>query len=385
MHLLGLVVVLCVCIVVNQTRDIALGVQLILLDATFVVAALFATGGWEMTGYLWPFAYLPYASFLTTKKQAWFWLGLLFFACLAIVLLGSVGLTHVPYSDVQLGNFFGAFVLFAFCILFFKAKAEKNELLLVSNQRELLMRANELERLNKLQSEIDQAKSEFVSLASHQLRTPSSAIRWNVELMQETQATLGSEQREMLRRIYESDIRMINLIDSLLNISRMEIGAFVVELTQVNVQEVIRFAVQDTLRDIQENKIVVKITDHMFTQTALLDRTFFIIVLQNLMKNAIMYNKPGGSVEIITSTSDTDFLLTIADTGYGIPKYQQHKVFTKLFRADNIRKVDANGAGLGLYLVKTILDHTHGRVWFESAEDRGSTFYVAIPLGGMSK
>ena len=113
------------------------------------------------------------------------------------------------------------------------------------------------------------------------------------------------------------------------------------------------------------------------------------MVLQNLLSNAVKYTPEDGKIELSISLADKEnVLLKISDTGYGIPKHQQDKIFTKLFRADNVRDKDTDGTGLGLYIVKSIVENSGGRVWFKSSgeeENKGTVFYVTLPLDGVKK
>jgi two-component system sensor histidine kinase VicK len=108
-------------------------------------------------------------------------------------------------------------------------------------------------------------------------------------------------------------------------------------------------------------------------------------MIQNVLTNAVRYTPTDGVVRFQVTRRPEDILFTISDTGIGIPAGARDKIFTKLYRADNARSAQPNGNGLGLYMVKSILEHAGGRIWFESEEGKGSTFYVTIPLTGMKK
>lgn len=243
-----------------------------------------------------------------------------------------------------------------------------------------------LEDITK-EKEIDKAKTEFVSLASHQLRTPLSTVNWYVEMLLAGDAgKLNEEQKKYLDEVYRSNQRMVGLVGALLNVSRLELGTFVVEPEPTDVLALARSVIDEQKPHIEEKKL--KLTEKHADNLPLLnaDPKLLSIVFQNILSNAVQYTPKGGKIEISLSLDDKkNILLKVSDTGYGIPKKQQDKIFTKLFRADNVQEKDTEGTGLGLYIVKLIIDHSGGKIWFESEENRGTTFYVTLPLGGMKK
>jgi two-component system sensor histidine kinase VicK len=115
----------------------------------------------------------------------------------------------------------------------------------------------------------------------------------------------------------------------------------------------------------------------------MLDPDLTRIIFQNLLTNAVKYTPSGGKISLKIELRKKHVLIKISDTGYGVPKRQQRQLFTKLFRADNVRRQDTDGTGLGLYIVQSIVESAQGKVWFESEENKGTTFYVRLPLKGM--
>ncbi|MDD5430794.1 MAG: ATP-binding protein, partial [Candidatus Pacebacteria bacterium] len=115
------------------------------------------------------------------------------------------------------------------------------------------------------------------------------------------------------------------------------------------------------------------------------DLNIMRMVLQNLISNAVKYTTKGGRISVKISKEEKNFTIEVSNTGYGIPKNQQDKIFTKLFRADNAREIDPEGNGLGLYIVKSIINSAGGKIWFNSVENETTTFYVSIPIQGMEK
>jgi len=233
-----------------------------------------------------------------------------------------------------------------------------------------------------LLKEIDRAKSEFVSLASHQLRTPIATINWYTELLLDSNSikTLTLEQKDFLNEIYTAAKRMVGLIDALLNVSRLELGTLPIKKMLTDIALLTDDIIHELAHAIKKKKIIVKkeYKDHILPIST--DPDLIRIVLENLISNAIDYNHEKGSLIITIKKEKSNLHMAITDTGYGIPKYQQDQIFQKMFRADNIRVIDPNGNGLGLYMTKSIIEKLGGKIWFESEEDKGTTFFFTLPL-----
>ena len=236
------------------------------------------------------------------------------------------------------------------------------------------------------EKEVDRAKTEFVSLASHQLRTPLSAINWYAEmLLAGDVGKLNKEQREYLEEIYRGNKRMVTLVGALLNVSRIELGTMAILPAPTDLAEIAEDALKELVPQITlKNFRIVKKFDAA-PRVMDVDPKLTRVIFQNLLSNAVKYTPANGTIAVSIERKDPNVLITVADTGYGIPASVHQKIFTKLFRADNARERDAEGTGLGLYIVKSILDESGGMVWFDSAENKGTTFYVTLPLAGMKK
>jgi len=246
---------------------------------------------------------------------------------------------------------------------------------------------------------IDKAKTEFVSLASHQLRTPLTAISWFTEMLLRKTANFNKYQKEYLNEIYQSGRRMAELVNALLNVSRIEMGTFSIEPKECSLKEIAKTVVNDVQVLLKKKKIKLKEVYDAKLPHINGDPQLINIIFQNLLSNAIKYTKPIGkiSLEVLVKKAtdfpdkklDTQFqdliLIKVTDDGVGIPADAQSKIFTKLYRADNAKIADPAGSGLGLYIVKSILDNSGGRIWFESIENKGTKFYVVMPISGMIK
>jgi PAS domain S-box-containing protein len=235
------------------------------------------------------------------------------------------------------------------------------------------------------EKEIDQAKNEFVSLASHQLRTPLSTIGWYVEMLLSGDAgKVNAEQKQYLEEIASGNEQMIDLVNSLLNVSRLELGTFMIDPKPSDLREICESVLKELIPNIKKKQLKVN-TSYADFGTLELDPGLMRIVMQNLLSNAVKYTPRKGTVTLEVAKKGTTIRITVTDTGIGIPKAQQKKIFSKLFRADNVHEIDADGTGLGLYIVKSIMDASGGSVSFTSVQNKGTTFVITLPATGMAR
>lgn len=233
---------------------------------------------------------------------------------------------------------------------------------------------------------VENMKTEFVSLASHQLRTPITSINWNTEmLINGDLGEVSEEQKEVLKEIHRSNEKMISLIDSLLNVSRLELGTFAISPEPTDIVKISQNILREFDSEIKEENIKITEEYEPELKNVQVDPKLVDIILQNLISNAIKYAPEKGNVGIEIKKENNIVEMEVSDNGIGIPKYQQDKIFSKLFRADNAQTKDPNGTGLGLYVVSLILKAVNGKIKFRSKEGKGSTFSVSLPLSGMKK
>ena len=235
--------------------------------------------------------------------------------------------------------------------------------------------------------ETDKLKTEFVSMASHQLRTPLTAIRWYIEELYEGEiGALTQEQKEYLRQALESNIRMIKLVKNLLNISRLEDQRLTVNPEPTDMLRLIEDVVSEhrPLAKAKNCEIIFEKPGGRIPKIRL-DPALMRQVVVNLVANAVKYstgiNKPS-EVHVRLEKRPVEIIVSVQDSGVGVPKGLQHRVFQKFFRADNVFKMQAEGTGLGLYIAKLIVETSGGRIWFDSEENKGSTFSFSLPLKG---
>jgi two-component system cell cycle sensor histidine kinase PleC len=234
--------------------------------------------------------------------------------------------------------------------------------------------------------DVDRAKTEFVSLASHQLRTPLSAIRWYSEMLLSKYAgILNDKQRQYVEEIYHGNLRMVDLVNALLNTSRIDLGTFAIEPEKTNPVEIANSVLKELAPQIIAKRQAVRMYFDAAPPMYIADAKLLRIIFQNFLSNSVKYTQEEGQIEVEISAKAPDLYIRVTDNGYGIPKSQHNKIFEKLFRADNVRQKDTEGTGLGMYIVKAIVEVSGGKIWFDSEENKGTTFNVLLPLAGMPK
>lgn len=232
-----------------------------------------------------------------------------------------------------------------------------------------------------LEQQIDQMKSEFISLASHQLRTPLSAIKTYSHMLADGyMGKLNKTQSKAMDTIISSSNRMNELISTLLNVTRLESGKIITRPRLVKIDKLIAETMPELKLMASQNgleltlKVIGKYSSEIKTDTLIVKEA-----VNNLVSNAIKYTPPGGDIKITINLQKDIVLISVKDTGWGIPKFAQDQVFSKFFRAQNIVKRETTGTGLGLYMVRGLLDSLDGNIWFESSESKGTTFYFSLP------
>jgi PAS domain S-box-containing protein len=232
-----------------------------------------------------------------------------------------------------------------------------------------------------IEDEIDRMKSEFISLASHQLRTPLSAIKtYSHMLVDGYMGEITNAQEQSLKTIIGAADRMNELISTLLNITRIESGAINITMKPLRIDKIVNELVKET-KPLADDKSITM--THTATGSATFSvRTDNLIVreiISNFISNAIKYTPNEGNITIRSRARKSDVLISVADDGWGIPIHLHEQVFTKFFRAQNIVKRETTGTGLGLYLVKGLAERINAKVWFESQEGKGAIFYLLLP------
>ncbi len=257
---------------------------------------------------------------------------------------------------------------------------------------ELSITSKRLAIVNEQIRKLDSAKSEFISIASHQLRTPLTAIKGFVSLLMEgTYGKLGTRQQEALAKVYASNERLANLVEDLLNISRIESGRMEFRFQLWKIEDICRETADAFVFRAREKKLKLEYkAPKEPLPEILVDGAKVREVISNLMDNAIKYTLKGGVIlrsELVNggkkqSENDGQFIrITVSDTGIGIPADEIPHLFTKFFRGKNTSRISAGGTGLGLYVGKSIIKSNGGKIWAEShGINRGSKFFIELPV-----
>jgi signal transduction histidine kinase len=229
--------------------------------------------------------------------------------------------------------------------------------------------------------EVSQMKSDFVSFVTHQLRTPLSGIKWMLELAAEE--PLAGEAGSYIQDARDAAQRLIELVNDLLDVSRLEQGRLTVAAQDVSLGELTRSVLDEAAVLIREKGHRLSVTGVEDVPSVTADPQLLRQVVLNLVSNAIKYTPAGGAITIEMKGAGDEVRWAIRDSGIGVPKQAQARLFEKFFRADNVATVETEGTGLGLYLVRLIMERCGGRVWCESEVGEGATFQFTLPLSGV--
>lgn len=226
---------------------------------------------------------------------------------------------------------------------------------------------------------IDKMKTEFISIASHQLRTPLSVIYGNLDMLLSGDfGSISNEVQAPLQDIHKATKNLIELVNDLLSVSRLEMGKITAEISEFDLGELFDeiFMIMDKAFEKKNQKTKKELN---FKSTIKTDRKLIAEAIKNYLSNAIKYTPENGTVEITTDYKNNKFYFEVRDTGIGIPENQRSGLFNKFFRADNVLTENFEGTGLGLYYVKKSIETLGGNVGYKPAIP-GSIFYFEIPL-----
>lgn len=341
---------------------------------------MMASGGTHNTGILWFFVY-PVAAFLLSDiRGGVFWMAALVASSVTVWLLAMNGIVTIAYDTITLRQLMVSVLVVGSGIYVYQWSLEQSKDETKASREEL----------HGERAEADKVKSEFVTLASHQLRTPISAIAWTSELLLNGDAgKLNEEQQTHVEGIYKSNRRMANIVNEMLIVSSLEQSNLPVILEKTQLTDIASAAITEQLVERHEPESRIK-KEYTTVPAIMCDPNVAKIIFHHLIHNALKYTPQNGTITVRIFTDKQgvgggNVIFEVADTGYGIPKSAVKKIFTKFYRAKNILHKDTDGTGLGLYIVKELLNYVGGTISFRSKEGEGTTFTVQIPLQGMKE
>ncbi len=251
----------------------------------------------------------------------------------------------------------------------------------ITKRKQLEKELQEKIRKVSQEKEIERMKSEFVSLAAHQLRTPLTSMNWYIELLENKDTgPLNEEQIECIENIHEESQRMTNLVEEFLNLARIESGKLKQNLTLTDPTTFITKTIQEChpLAHKKNIKLVFEKPSQKMDSIQL-DKILIHQVIHNLITNAIKYASEKTTIIIRAKDHKQSLIIQVSNKGIGIPKSVQPRIFEKFFRADNAVSVQTDGSGLGLHIAKNIIEDAGGKIWFTSEEGKETIFSLSLP------
>ncbi len=227
---------------------------------------------------------------------------------------------------------------------------------------------------------IEKLKTEFVSLAAHQLRTPLSAIKWSLRMILDGDiGKISKDQEEIMEKTYQSNERMIALVNDLLNVARIEESRYAINPAPVNIVEICQSAVDSISDSFKKKGINFKFIKSSHKPIMVFaDEEKLEMVIQNMLDNGLKYTDKPGKVCLSLKETMESVMVEVLDSGIGIAKSDQDRIFTKFFRASEAVLIEPAGSGLGLYMAKNIIESHGGKIGFRSKSGQGSAFYFTL-------
>lgn len=264
-------------------------------------------------------------------------------------------------------------IIVFFVFVFLKIKKEKNTLIV-----ENLHLKEDQEKYKK----VEKLKEEFITTVAHQIRTPLTRVKWAIQtVMNGDVGKINNDQKEALYVGYEANDRIVGLVNDLINVDKLEDGYSGYNFENTLLENVISKVVREFNPLAKQKKIKLDFLSMPEPLSEVsIDAYKIGLALSNLIDNAIAYTPEGGKIEVILKSLGDSAIVSVKDTGIGIPKEELSKVFTRFFRAKNAVRVRTDGSGLGLYIAKKIIEGHSGKTWVESEENKGTTFNFTVPF-----
>ena len=246
------------------------------------------------------------------------------------------------------------------------------------------MNKEEIKKLKEENEELrrkNTLRSELITLSAHDLRTSLSSAKWALKMfLDDDLGKLTSQQREYLQKLYEDNEQMIQLVNEVLAINHTEDLEIEYTFENTDIASLIEEVLEEFKGAAHKHKIAIDFSKPKDIPLASIDKKKIKVVIQNLIDNAIKYNNPGGEIKVSTQKSGKMIEVAVLDTGIGIPEKDQKSIFQKSVRTENAKKKGVAGTGFGLYISKNLVEKHGGKIWFESEENKGSTFYFTVPI-----
>lgn len=248
-------------------------------------------------------------------------------------------------------------------------------------QREKIEKlAKDLEKANEQLRELDRQKDELLGIIAHQLATPVSSVRWSLEMMMDGDlGKLTKDQSESVKSLQGITENLSDLVSMILDVSRIQLGRMKVDQQELDLASFFKEILEVIQPKAKEKQVQFHSSLPKKFPKAMLDKRYTHMTIENLLSNAVKYTPKGGDVNFDVSIKGNTMSCTVKDTGIGIPKQEQDKIFGKMFRASNVRNT-VDGNGFGLYVAKGAIEAQGGKIWFKSTEGKGTTFFVELPL-----
>lgn len=239
---------------------------------------------------------------------------------------------------------------------------------------------HKLRRTNEKLRQLDETKDDFISMASHQLRTPLTSVKGYISMVLDGDAgKVSPQQRKLLEQSFTSSQRMVYLIADLLNVSRLKTGKFVIEPKPTNLAEVVESEIDQLKETAKGRGLKLEYQQPKSFPSLNLDETKIRQVIMNFSDNSIYYTPTGGTITVNLVEKPDSVEFTVVDNGIGVPKAEQHHLFNKFYRAGNAKKARPDGTGLGLFMAQKVVVAQGGAIIFHSEEGKGSTFGFSFP------
>ncbi len=231
-------------------------------------------------------------------------------------------------------------------------------------------------------AEAHRMKSEFVSIVSHQLRSPLSIFKWTTDMLERTIRRGGNteDSHSFLWTLHDTTEYMIHLVNTLLDVNRTEEGTLILKREEFSLPDLVRYVIKNFEAYAHASNVTMEFIANEEIPPISGDRDRILMVIQSFVDNAIRYSVRGGAISITVKKERHSVRITVLDRGVGIPLAQQKFIFQKFFRAENSKRFQTEGTGLGLYLARAIIEAAGGNIGFQSAEGKGSTFWFTLPL-----